>query len=332
MTIGFYGGKFLPFHMGHLNLIVEASLTVDRLYVVLTYNRERDRLICEKDGFESVEPTRRAAWIGEAVSGLDHVEVLTVEDFDTEYDWDAGAEAIKRAIGHNIDTIFSSEPDYDPVFKRNYPGARHIVMDSERLKISVSASDIRRNLYAHWDDLPRFVRKDFVKKVCITGTESCGKSQLTRKLALAYNTAFVDEVGRRYCERYSNQLTGDMFDRIAAEHLNAVQSAIESANRILFVDTDAVVTQYYLGIYLNGRSEVLDALSRNQPYDLYLYLEPDVDWVDDGLRFKGEPAERIRLNEALKSMYCERGIEIISISGNFEERYRRVCESIDRLI
>jgi HTH-type transcriptional repressor of NAD biosynthesis genes len=54
--------------------------------------------------------------------------------------------------------------------------------------------------------------------VAVIGTESCGKSTLVKKLAKFYNTNYVHEVGRDYCDKYSNQLTAEMFDLIAMEH------------------------------------------------------------------------------------------------------------------
>jgi cytidyltransferase-like protein len=47
---GFYGGKFMPFHRGHLNCILRAASQCEHLYVVLMYNgREELDIIQNQD-------------------------------------------------------------------------------------------------------------------------------------------------------------------------------------------------------------------------------------------------------------------------------------------
>ena len=50
---------------------------------------------------------------------------------------------------------------------------------------------IRENPYACWDYLPNCVRKYYTKKVCVIGTESCGKSTLVRQFAQNEYKSFV---------------------------------------------------------------------------------------------------------------------------------------------
>ena len=46
---GFYGGKFLPFHNGHLNRIFKAAAQCEKLYVVIMSYGPRDRKMKEKN-------------------------------------------------------------------------------------------------------------------------------------------------------------------------------------------------------------------------------------------------------------------------------------------
>jgi len=332
--VGFIGGKFLPFHMGHTYAIIAASNQVDELYVVLSSSKNRDRELCERDGIRYIPADARLTWLGAAFKDLDNIKIIHIEDdkWDSDYDWEDGARRIKEAINKPIDFVFSSESSYNELFQKYYPNAKHIVIDNGREIVPVSATEMRKNLYKHWDKLPTYVRPYFVKKVALIGTESCGKTTLTKKLAKFYNTNWVHEIGRDYCEKYSNQLTAEMFDNIGIEHFLLQVKKIEESNKLLFVDSDAVVTQYYLDMYFKGRkSSLLEEIIKLQNYDLVLYLEPDIKWVDDGLRFAGEDAVRKSNNEKLKKMYTERGISFMSISGNYNERFNKAREAIDAL-
>jgi len=334
-TVGFLGGKFLPFHLGHVYAIISASNYVDKLYVVLSSSENRDRELCERDGIKYIPAEVRLSWIGENLNDLENIKIIHIKDdaWDNDYDWEAGANMIKKAINEPIDYVFSSETNYNEYFKKYYPDAKHIVINEGRDVVPISATDLRKNIYYNWEKLPLSVRSYFVKKVLVIGTESCGKSTLTKKLAKFYNTNYVHEVGRDYCVKYSNHLTSEMFNEISMEHWLLQKKLIKESNKILFVDSDAVITQYYLDMYFNGsKSELIEEIVKIQNYDLVLFLEPDVKWVNDGIRFAGENEIRLKNNEKLKKMFNERKISFISISGDYNERFIKSKKEIDKIL
>ncbi len=333
-TIGFIGGKYLPFHQGHMYTIMAASNQVDLLYVVLSSSKNRDGELCQRDGIKYIPAERRLSWIGSCLHDLKNIKILHIEDeqWDADYDWEEGARMIKEAIGKPIDKVFSSEPEYSERFNKYYPGSEHVIVDDQRRTVTVSATEVRRDLYAYWDKLPQAVRADYVKRVALVGTESCGKSTLTSKLAKFYGTVYVPEVGREYCERYTNRLTVEMFPTIAMEHFLLQQKKAEIADKILFVDTEATITQYYLNMYFRGQvSSLIEEVIKLQDYDLVLYLEPDVEWVNDGLRFAGKQEERDNNNQKLKEMFQRRGIDFVSVGGSYQQRFDRARELVDCL-
>ena len=333
-TVGFIGGKFLPLHQGHIYVIIAASNYVDELYVVVSSSKNRDRELCERDGIKYIPSEVRLSWIGEALNNLDNIKIIHIEDdqWEDNYNWEQGAEMIKKEIGKPIDYVFSSETDYNDLFKKNYPDSEHIIIDDKRKTVTTSATELRKNLYDNWDKLPNCVRSYFTKKVAIVGTESCGKTTLTKKLAKFYNTEYVREIRRDYCEKHSNFLTKEMFDKIAMEHFLLQEKMSEKSNKLLLVDSDAVITQYYLDMYFSGsKSPVIEEIIKLQDYDLVIYLEPDVDWISDGLRFAGEEKQRVKNNEKLKEMYLKMGIDFISIQGNYQDRFVKARQLIDKL-
>lgn len=334
-TTGFIGGKFLPLHQGHIYVILAAANKVDELYVVLSSSKNRDRELCERDGIKYIPAETRLAWLGEALNNLENIKIIHIEDdqWDADYNWEEGAKLIKKAIGKPINFVFSSEESYGEHFKKYYPEAKHIVVDDKRKTVTISATELRKNLYDNWDKLPNCVKANFTKKVAIVGTESCGKSTLTKQLAKFYNTNYVHEVGRDYCEKYSNQLTKEMFNLIAMDHFMLQNRKAQESNKLLFVDSEATITQYYLNKYLPGeKSDLIEELIKLQNYDLVLFLEPDVKWVADGLRFLGEEKVRLNSNNELKKMFQERGIKFETISGSYSERFDRARELVDKLL
>jgi HTH-type transcriptional repressor of NAD biosynthesis genes len=305
MKVGFYGGKFLPVHQGHVFAITTGACEMDKFYVVLcTDEKEEEKLGIEAGTFYAT-PQKRISWIGQIIADMPNVELIHIN----EYRFKEGSKLIKKAIPHPITHVYSSERSYGPIFEELYPGARHVLVDEERKAYPISATEIRSDPYSNWDMLPKVVRKDFVKKVCIVGTESCGKSTMVKYLAKLYNTNYVHEVGMDYCEKHSNQLTEQMFDEIAMEHYNLVDKKSEDSNKVLFIDTEAVTTQYYLDMYLRGSSKLIDSIAAIQKYDMYIFLEPTVDWVDNGYRFAGGEDERLKNNGLLKGMFEERDID-----------------------
>lgn len=265
---------------------------------------------------------------------MENVRVIEVEDQEgiEDYDWQEGALKIKKAIGKEIDVVFSSEKDYDPIFESLYPGARHVLIDAKREQYPISAKEIRsKGVFHYWDYIPEVARPYFINKVVILGTESCGKSTLTRNLALIFNTTYVEEYGREICE-YIGGCDGIILEEdypiIAYGHKMKEYEAIKQANRIVFFDTEAAVTQFYSELYNGKHQRVLDEIARIQDYDLCLYLEPDVKWMDEGLRVHGNQKIREKNNRRLKEILRENGIEFITICGNYQQRLEKSFELI----
>ncbi len=333
-TVGFIGGKFLPLHQGHVYAIIDASNKVDELFVVLSSSKNRDKELCERDGIKYIPAEVRLSWLGELLGDLENTKIIHIEDdqWDNNYDWEAGANMIKKTIGKKIDFVFSSETSYGEHFKKYYPGAEHIIIDAGRDVVPISATEIRKNIYKNWSNLPKCVRAHFTKRIVIIGTESCGKSTLVKKLAKFFNTNFVREVGRDYCVQYSNQLTAESFNAIAMEHFLTQYKAVHESNKVLFVDSEATITQYYLNMYFGGhKSELVEEIIKLQKYDLAIFLEPDVPWVADGFRNAGEEKVRKDNNEKLKKMLDERNIKYVSVGGNYSERFKKAVGLINTL-
>lgn len=338
MTVGFIGGKFLPLHLGHVYAIVQASSIVDELYVVLSHSELRDRQLCQHSKMDYIPPHIRLRWLSQLTKDMPHVKVISIQDDqgNEDYNWAEGAGNIKKAIGKRIDYVFSSEYEYSDIFNELYPEAKHELIDPNRGHVNISATAIRNEgVFHHWEYIPDFVKPYFVKKVVLVGTESCGKSTLTRNLAKVYNTSYVEEYGRIVCEELGGCegiIIKEDYHKIAYGHKLEEMKAIEKANRIVFIDTEAIVTQFYSNLYNNEHQTVLDEIASLQDYDLWLYLEPDVKWVDDGLRVHGEHDIRLQNNDALKTLLNNHKIDYKTLSGDYKERLHSAIGHIEELL
>ncbi|NYE06960.1 HTH-type transcriptional repressor of NAD biosynthesis genes [Bacillus niacini] len=338
MTVGFIGGKFLPLHLGHVYAIVHASTIVDELYVILSHSELRDRELCQDTKMNFIPAPIRLRWLSQLTKDMPHVKVISIEDQqdNDNYDWAEGAQLIKGKIGKPIDYVFSSEIQYNDIFKELYPTSRHKLIDPLRSQVNIAATTIRtEGVFKQWEFIPDFVRPYFVKKIVVVGTESCGKSTLIRNLAKIYNTTYAAEYGRTLCEELGGCdgiMVKEDYQRIAYGHKMEEFKAIEKANKLVFIDTEAIVTQFYSNLYNDEHQAILDEIAKLQDYDLWLFLEPDVKWVDDGLRVHGEESVREQNNQHLKTLLNKHHIDFRVLNGNYENRLMEAIQYIEKVI
>ena len=313
--VGMYGGCFDPLHLGHINCILQASAMCEELHLMLCYNKARDR----------IDVRLRYRWLHETCKHLPNVVIHLVEDTDSTketYDWEKGATNIKLMIGTEIDIVFAGS-DYQNtmIFENLYPDSK--IWYFPRSTTPISSTEIFDDPMKYWDYIPKVAQSYFCKKVLIVGGESTGKSTLVRNLALVYNTTYVEEYGRYTCERAGGEdfmTLDDLEENMIMQRAN-IYKAQENANKVLFVDTDSLTTAFYTKLLgFDDADELGYRIDDTIQWDLVLFLEPTVPFVQDGTRSEEIMADRQKYSDMLKSYYKRAGVRLATVKGDYYTR------------
>lgn len=328
--VGMYGGSFEPLHIGHLNNIIRAASICKELYIIISWSKKRD----------TIPKELKYRWIYNNVKHLDNVKILLIEDnakSKEEYNeayWKKGASEIKKAISKKIDVVFCGS-DYLGTnrFESLYQSK---IIYFDRKEVPISSTEIRKNVYKYWHYLPPICRPYYAKKILIVGGESTGKSTLVHNLALSYNTNFVREIGRDTCEtaggeEFMNKY--DLYENLLRQKTEEIK-ALKDCNRLLFIDTDALTTEFYSNFLLENKNDIekcndlADSITRINEFDLVFFLEPTVEFIQDGTRSEEIKANRIKYSNQIKELFYKHKIDFISLDGNYLDRFNKIKEVI----
>lgn len=333
---GLVVGKFCPLHRGHMRLIDSALDACDEV-VVISYT---------KPEFDGCGSDARRAWIAAL---FPQVRALVLDDEVlaavcaaadiaplSRIPPNDAPEAIHRdftgwlcwtVMGVAVDAVFTSEAYGDgfaralsAYFASRSPDAatvRHVCLDIARAAVPISGTAIRADPYAQRRYLDPLVYASLVKRVCIIGAESSGKTSLAQSLAARLDTAWAPEFGRELWEHKGGALTFDDMLLIAQVQAARELTLSQQAKQWLVCDTGALVTCFY-SLDLFGAIDPALALLADQPYAATFLCAPDFPFVQDGTR-RGD-AFRQRQHEWYVAALNERGVAYTVLQGTLESR------------
>jgi NadR type nicotinamide-nucleotide adenylyltransferase len=171
-----------------------------------------------------------------------------------------------------------------------------------------------------------------MKTICLHGPESTGKSTMATLLSSHLDCEIVPEYGRAYCEEHGTD--SSMHDLVVIGQRTASMAASAKARAArgegwLILDTDPVMTAVWAEM-MHGSQHPWFA-SFNEYADLYLLLDIDLPWVDDGLRFYGLPDDRQRFFDLSRAELERRGVRWALISGDGEPRFDAALAAVELL-
>lgn len=363
---GILVGKFLPLHRGHLSHIFNSYTQVDKLYIVVCDNVKLDTRLSVENGLEYIPASTRMRWLLTELKGFDNINVSILKESDlvAEYPlgWKQWSDELKEHLKVEYDLrlydsiwrqdhdviIFTGEPNDVLSYQGYFPGCEVRFFDKTMTRYPISGTLIRKQPLKYWDYIAGSARKHYAKKILITGTESCGKTTLTKAMAKVFHTSWAEEMGRIYVEQNvkdERYITDEDYLNIINLQIEANEHALKTCNKICFFDTDIVVTWYYYNLYAKemhreyGESVVsminttFNAYYKNM-YDKIYMLNPDVPWIPDGYRrhFNDRKALNAELTMLYYHFYHEEFVKIDFLSGNYNERWVKVYDDIIQML
>ena len=168
------------------------------------------------------------------------------------------------------------------------------------------------------------------KRICLHGPESTGKSTLATRLAAHFGCEIVPEYGRAYCEAHGTDIGMAELVHIAEaqDAMNrtaAIRAADLNAPLVLF-DTDPLITAVWAEMMFGTRDPWFDRFTGYA--DLYLLLDIDLPFVDDGLRVYAKSEERRHFFDLCKAELDARVVRYALVRGVGEARFAAALHAI----
>jgi HTH-type transcriptional repressor of NAD biosynthesis genes len=324
MRKGFVFGKFMPFHKGHEAMIRFA----------LSYCDELSVLICCSNK-ETLPAPVRQVWVEETFRHDPRIKVLVFQYDESLLPNTSETSALASELwaaqfkflfpDHSL--VVTSEPYGELV--ADYMGITHMAFDMKKAKYPVSASKIRSNLSETWQYLPDAVKASLVTKVVLLGTESTGKTTLTTRLSEHFNCTGVLEAGRDIITDSNDFGIKDLY-LIAREHAARIDRAAKGVSPLLIIDTNIHITLSYGEFTFNTELSVDRDIYESNRADLYLYLNNDAPFVQDGTRLSEE--DRNRLDISHRRVLDKYGVTCEEIRGDWDERFEQAVVLIEQLM
>ena len=172
-------------------------------------------------------------------------------------------------------------------------------------------------------------------RVVVFGPESTGKTTLCKDLAAHYKTLWVPEFARDYLQEKwdTTQEICSLEDlpTIAQGQMDLENEALKNASKVLFCDTNILVTQIWSETHFDGYCDPKIIAAVNQVhYDLYLLTGIDIPWVADDLRDR--PIDREGMFEYFKVKLEDQNVAYEYIKGDRENRIKQATTAIDSVI
>ena len=163
-------------------------------------------------------------------------------------------------------------------------------------------------------------------RAVLTGGECTGKTTLAQRLAAEFSLPHSGEFSRDYAARLGRELTAADVEPIARGQIALEEALKPQAHRVLIQDTDLISTVVYARHYYGACPAWIEAAARARRADLYLLCHPDVAWVADPQRDRGDRREEMHalFTAALQEFSCRTA----AIHGDWNAREAQAAAAV----
>jgi len=336
-TTGLLLGKFLPPHRGHEHLINFAAAYAD----IVTVH------VCPTEN-DLIPGPLRYAWMRETFAGRENIHVVynddpnpqTPED-DPDHFWEIWYESLLRHTPEGRpDYVFASEP-YGFRLAEIFDAA-YLPVDHLRLQVPTSGTAVRNDPLGQWEYLLPATYPYYAKRIALVGPESSGKSTMAQKLATHFRTVAAPEYARTYLETIPEAIlnriyTPGGFDaetmhRFIRGQAASVEAMVRLANRVIFSDTEAVVTAAWCEHFLGEIPSFVREQIQAQRFDLYLLTAATETWAEEAQRVHPDYEARLRFEERCVSLLNEYGLPYVRLAGSWADREAQAIQATQEVL
>lgn len=319
-------GKFMPPHKGHEYMIRFAKEFSEMVHVVVD---------CIEG--QPISPTIRKQWLEEEIQDI---KVYALDKFmpqdpsETPDFWNiwkstltqtldtnsVKADLVVAAMDYGFELAQVMECDFIPI-------------DIARETFPVSATMLRENIYENWDFLIDSAKPYFIKKLCLIGPESTGKSTLGKFLAKKINTIYVPEYAKAVIDKQNGNFYSHNVQQFVEAQINTEKALAKFTNKIMICDSSAITTQIYANLCFEGDFSWIDNYINNHKYNHFLLFKPDVPFIDDTHRktLEDPTSKRDDMFNLFQKKLDDLSFPYTIIDGDYENRQMKALKVVKTL-
>ncbi len=316
-------GKFMPPHKGHEFLFRFGKHNCQELTIVID---------CLKN--QTISPEIRKKWIDEM--GM-QVNVVALKEFmpqhpnETKDFWSIWTNTLKNIVP-NVDVLIASE-DYGYELSKNL-NCHFILLDVSRNIIPISATQIRENPLKNWNYIVESARGYFMKKICLIGPESTGKSTLGKKIAQQLNTIYIPEYAESLIKKQNGNFYEKNIEEVALTQIQIEKSLERMVHKYMICDSDIITTMVWAETLFHSVPKLLSEIAKKQKYDITFLFYPDTPWVDDIHRkvtSSNEQEFRMNMFHKMEQKLKEYQRPYEIITGSYQQKEDKIIQKIEQI-